>query len=341
LFKTFQDNLLAFYQSFPIEKPWQADRDPYKIWLLEVLSQQTRMEQALPYYRRLVDRFPKIELLADASEDDLFALWKGLGYYSRARNLHNTAKYITSEREGQFPRTYADIIKLNGVGPYTASAIASFAFREDVAVLDGNVHRVLSRVFGIAKTIQRGQDKDEFQNLANKLLIKGQSDIYNQAIMNFGSTHCKPQNPNCGDCNISEICYAYQNEKVGALPPPKLRPILRDRYFHFVFVKSKDNIYLRKRMEKDIWQGLYEGVVQENKDLDVDFWQKQKLDIAGLLWSPWLKQVLSHQRIWMKIAIIESENWSSNNFQAFHTSELKNIAFPRVVSKWIEAHGFD
>jgi len=299
------------------------------------------MEQALPYYKRLVEKFPRIEHLAEASEDDLFALWKGLGYYSRARNLHNTAKYITSERGGQFPRTYEEIIKLNGVGPYTASAIASFAFQEDVAVLDGNVHRVLSRVFGIAKTIQRGPDKNEFQNLANKLLIKGQSDVYNQAIMNFGSTHCKPQNPICCDCTMSKICYAYQNEKVGVLPPPKRRPILRDRYFHLVFVKSKDNIHLRKRMEKDIWQGLYEGVVQENKDLDVDFWQAQKIDTTELHWSPWQKQVLSHQRIWMKVAIIESENWSSTDFQAFHTSELKNIAFPRVVSKWIEAHAFD
>jgi len=333
----FQKNILEFYNRNSGSKPWNQDKDPYKIWLFEVVMQQTRLEQGYPYFERLIDKFPSINDLANASEDDLFAVWKGLGYYSRARNLQFTSKFIVNELAGKFPNTQVDLLKLKGVGEYTAAAIASFAFGQNVAVLDGNVHRVLSRIFGISRTIQSTTDKRYFQNLLSQLLIENQSAIFNQAMMDMGSQTCKPQNPNCENCFFIHHCIAYQQDRIKELPPKKVKPAMRDRHFYCLFVEYKGKIYVEKRMENDIWRGLYQGIMQEGEDIDSDFWKNKGIDVSNVVWSDWQKQLLSHQRIFMKLGTIKVRAAKNYTSQTFTSAELAAIPFPRVVSRFLES----
>lgn len=332
----FTAKILEFYSSNTLAKPWQLDRNPYKIWLLEVLSQQTRMGQAIPYYERIIARFPTLQDLAKASEDELFSLWKGLGYYSRARNLHFTSKYIVNELENHFPNNYQDLLKLKGVGEYTAAAIASFAYREHVAVLDGNVHRVLSRIFGIYKTLQSSQDKQYFQSIANKLLPKGKSDIFNQSMMNLGSQVCTPQNPRCEECLMSTICYAFKEDKIADLPPKKTRITLKERYLYCLFVEYQGKIYVQKRIQNDIWKGLYQGILQEGEELDTTFWKETIGDYKRIKWSDWQKQILSHQRIFMKIGYFKAKSNYPVLREMQGLNSIENTPFPRVISRWWE-----
>jgi A/G-specific adenine glycosylase len=334
---SFRTSLLDFHSRSHITKPWKTDKNPYKIWVFEVVMQQTRMEQGLPYFERLIAKFPTIEDLAIAREDDLFAVWKGLGYYSRARNLQFTAKLIVNELGGKFPNTYTELLKLKGVGEYTAAAIASFAFGEDIAVLDGNVHRILSRYFGINKTIQSNTDKKYFQVIVNELLIKGNSASFNQAMMDMGSRVCKPQNPICQDCFFSSNCKAFNGDKISVLPPKKVRPMLRERHFYCLFVEHGGKIYLEKRLEKDIWKGLYQGIVQEGEELEMEFWKEKGIDISKVNWSETLSQVLSHQKIFMKMAIIKVVKTSLEKVNFLVIEDLKTIAMPRIVSRWWES----
>jgi A/G-specific adenine glycosylase len=334
---SFQRSLLEFYSQSNETKPWIIDKNPYKIWVFEVVMQQTRMEQGLPYFERLIAKFPTIEDLAIAREDDLYAVWKGLGYYSRARNLQFTAKYIANELKGKFPSSYIELLRLKGVGEYTAAAIASFSFNEDVAVLDGNVHRVLSRIFGIERTIQSSTDKRYFHDLANQLLLIGKAAIFNQAMMDMGSSVCKPQNPICLNCSFSHNCYAYQKNKISNFPPKKIRPDLKKRFFYCLFVEYKGRIYLEKRIENDIWKGLYQGIVQEGEELEMEFWKEKGIDISKVNWSETLSQVLSHQKIFMKMAIIKVVNTSLEKVNFLVIEDLKTIAMPRIVSRWWES----
>ena len=332
----FQNNLLEFYSQAEELKPWKTDTNPYKIWVFEVVMQQTRMAQGIPFYERLLAKFPTIADLANASEDQLFSVWKGLGYYSRARNLQFSAKYIVNDLNGNFPQTYHDCLRLKGVGEYTAAAISSFAFGEDIAVLDGNVHRFLSRFFGIEKTIQSTTDKKYFQTLASELLVSGQSAIFNQAMMDMGSVVCKPQNPLCQDCSFSNQCIAYQSETIKNFPPKKIRLVLKERHFYCLFVHYKGKIYLEKRTENDVWRGLYQGIIQEGKEIVPEYWAAKSLDMASVLWSEWQIQVLSHQKIFMKMALYQfkKSNLKKENFIELH--EIHHWAMPRIVSKWLE-----
>jgi A/G-specific adenine glycosylase len=334
---SFQRSLLEFYSQSNETKPWIIDKNPYKIWVFEVVMQQTRMEQGLPYFERLIAKFPTIEDLAIAREDDLYAVWKGLGYYSRARNLQFTAKYIANELKGKFPSSYIELLRLKGVGEYTAAAIASFSFNEDVAVLDGNVHRVLSRIFGIERTIQSSTDKRYFHDLANQLLLIGKAAIFNQAMMDMGSRVCKPQNPICLNCSFCHSCHAYQKNKISNFPPKKIRPDLKKRFFYCLFVEYKGRIYLEKRIENDIWKGLYQGIVQEGEELEMEFWKEKGIDISKVNWSETLSQVLSHQKIFMKMAIIKVVNTSLEKVNFLVIEDLKTIAMPRIVSRWWES----
>lgn len=333
----FQKNILEFYNRNSDSKPWNQDKDPYKIWLFEVVMQQTRLEQGYPYFERLIDKFPSINDLANASEDDLFAVWKGLGYYSRARNLQFTAKFIVNELAGKFPNTYVDLLKLKGVGEYTAAAIASFAFGQNVAVLDGNVHRVLSRIFGVSRTIQSTTDKRYFQNLLSQLLIENQSAMFNQAMMDMGSQICKPQNPNCENCFFIHHCIAYQQDCIKELPPKKVKPVMRDRHFYCLFVEYKGKIYVEKRMENDIWRGLYQGIMQEGEDIDGDFWKNKGIDVSSVVWSDWQKQLLSHQRVFMKLGKIKVKVAKNYTLQTIEKREFNALPFPRVVSRFLES----
>ena len=214
----FSEKLIVWYKQNERDLPWRKTTDPYKIWLSEIILQQTRVAQGLNYYNKFLNKHPTIQSLAESSEKNILNLWQGLGYYSRARNLHFTAKYISKELNGKFPTKYQDILNLKGVGEYTAAAIASFSYQEVYPVIDGNVYRVLSRIFGVESAIDSTSGKKIFKKLATELIDNKNPDTYNQAIMEFGALQCKPKNPNCEDCPFLLECFAYKNKQITELP---------------------------------------------------------------------------------------------------------------------------
>lgn len=256
---TFGQKLIRWYLENKRDLPWRKSSDPYFIWLSEVILQQTRVVQGLPYYEKFVASFPTVFDLAQADEQQVLKIWQGLGYYSRARNLHHTAQFVVENLDGKFPSSYNELIKLKGVGSYTAAAIASFSENENVAVVDGNVYRVLSRYFGIETDITSTQGKKEFQSLADSVLERGNSSVYNQAIMEFGALQCTPKNPNCSECILSDSCYALQKNKVEQLPVKSKKTKVTKRYLNYlIFLDSENKTLINKRTQNGIWKNLYE-----------------------------------------------------------------------------------
>ena len=253
----FSKLLIDWYLSNQRELPWRKTKNPYHIWLSEIMLQQTRVAQGLPYYLRFTEEFPTVFDLAEASEEKVLKLWQGLGYYSRARNLHFTAKEIVKNHQGQFPSDYHQLLKLKGIGSYTAAAITSFAFNQPYAVVDGNVIRVLSRVFGIEIPYDSVTGKKRFQQLAQELLIKNKPGMYNQAIMEFGALQCKPKSPNCSICPMQDFCIAYQAMEVHAFPVRSKKIKVKERFLHFLMIQTDNGICIGKR-KSGIWNGLYE-----------------------------------------------------------------------------------
>ena len=244
--------------------PWRNTTHPYHIWLSEIILQQTRVAQGLPYYIAFTEAFPTVQDLAQATEEEVLKLWQGLGYYSRGRNLHASAKMIVEEMDGVFPNTYEEIKKLKGVGDYTASAIASICFNEPTAVVDGNVYRVLSRVYGIDTPINSTAGVKEFKALAQALIDEDRPADFNQAIMEFGAIQCKPQNPYCLHCIYNDSCVALQQNKVSVLPVKLKKTKVKHKYFHYLYIKDKQGqTIIKQRTGKGIWQGLYEFPVIE------------------------------------------------------------------------------
>lgn len=245
--------------------PWKGEKDPYKIWLSEIILQQTRVEQGLKYYEKFVSKYATIQQLAKATDDDVLKDWEGLGYYSRCRNLLHTARLITNELDGKFPEKYDDILALKGVGVYTASAIASFAYKLPHAVVDGNVVRVLSRFVGTKQTFISSGDKKYYQTLADAFLSKRKPDEYNQAIMDFGATLCKPQSPSCEICPLAKKCVAFQTNAVAEYPVKKKKLVLKKRIFHYIVLRNGAHTYIQQRGAGDIWQSLYQPILIEQK----------------------------------------------------------------------------
>lgn len=255
----FSKSLVQWYLQNKRDLPWRNTTNPYAIWLSEIMLQQTRVAQGLPYFLKFTEAFPTVFDLAKADEEQVLKLWQGLGYYSRARNLHNTAKYVAFELNGKFPESYAELLKLKGIGEYTAAAIASFSYNEIVPVVDGNVFRVLSRYFDVETDIASSGAKKEFAQLAAALMPKNQANIFNQAIMEFGALQCVPKNPNCGICVFNDSCLALQKKKVAQLPVKSKKIKVTNRYFNYlVFWDENENTIISKRSEKGIWQNLYE-----------------------------------------------------------------------------------
>lgn len=326
--------------------PWKGEKNPYKIWLSEIILQQTRVEQGLNYYHRFIEAFPDIHKLAKADDAKIFKLWEGLGYYSRCRNLIITARFISKERKGKFPETYEDIRSLKGVGPYTAAAISSFAFDLPHAVVDGNVFRVLSRVFGINQSIDSAEGKKYFTQLANKLLDKKEPGIYNQAIMDFGAVTCKPIAPLCDDCLFKKKCYAFLNDKINELPVKEKKLKIRKRWFYYLFINNNNKTAIRQRIKKDIWQDLYEfPLIETTQEEEIDnvlsmaekegWLQKKSYQITGI--SPLLKQQLSHQLISGRfIALKIMKGFSKQkNGQWITKDKLKTYAFPKFINQYL------
>ena len=268
--------------------PWKGEPDPYKIWLSEIILQQTRVEQGWHYYNRFVASFPNINLLAKAPEEKVFKLWEGLGYYTRCKNLIATAKFIAKEKQGRFPDSYEEILSLKGIGPYTAAAIASFAFNLPHAVVDGNVFRVLSRFFGIENPIDSNAGKKLFTDLAEALLDKKLPGIYNQAIMDFGAVTCKPKNPLCSTCPLQEKCVALATGKVNILPVKEGKLVKRTRWFYYLVAEHNGKIYVRKRGAKDIWENLNEFILLE---------EERSMTVAELQATPAFKRLVKGNNI--------------------------------------------
>ncbi len=262
----FTATLLRWYEQHGRSLPWRADCNPYAIWLSEIILQQTRIEQGLPYWERFMQRFPTVEALAAATEDDVLRLWQGLGYYSRARNLHAAARQVVAE--GGFPQTYAGLRSLKGVGDYTAAAIGSFAFNLPVAAVDGNAYRVLARHFGIDTPINTTQGKRLFAELAQSLLPERQAADFNQAMMDFGATWCTPSSPQCASCPFVETCEALHSKRVAELPVKLRKTKIKTRHLSYIYIICKGEIAIRRRPSGDIWQGLWEvPVVEEGRSV--------------------------------------------------------------------------
>lgn len=262
----FINGLMAWYALHKRPLPWRAHLDPYKIWLSEIILQQTRVVQGLPYYERFISAYPTVYDLAQASLEEVLHLWQGLGYYRRAHNLHACSKHVVSHLDGRFPTTYKELLKLPGIGPYTAAAIASIAFNEAVAVVDGNVYRVLARLFGIEEDIASTQGKKAFQELASALLPDQHAGSYNQALMEFGALHCTPQQPKCRVCPFQKECIAYGEGSQKRLPIKKRLVKVKQRYLHYLLIHEEGHLYVRQRRGQDIWQGLYDFYLIEQEE---------------------------------------------------------------------------
>jgi len=255
----FAKSILDWDRDIDRGMPWQGEKDPYLIWLSEILLQQTRVEQGLPYYLKFKEKYPTIQDLANASDDEVMRLWQGLGYYSRCRNLLYTARYITNELNATFPSSYEDILKLKGVGPYTAAAIASFAYNINKPVVDGNVKRVISRYAGVEEPIDGKAGSDKITDFSQKAIDATKAPaIYNQAIMNFGALNCTPKSPKCSDCILKSDCYAFQQDRVKYLPKKEKKIKKKSRYFIYLHVEVGEMILIQQRIQKDIWQQLYQ-----------------------------------------------------------------------------------
>ncbi len=326
--------------------PWKGEKDPYRIWLSEIILQQTRVEQGLAYYNKFISVFPSIHQLANAPEQEVFKLWEGLGYYSRCKNLIETARFLSKELNGRFPSTYEEVRALKGVGPYTAAAITSFAYNLPHAVVDGNVLRVLSRYFGIATPIDSTEGKKLYNNLAGELLNRQYPALYNQAIMDFGAVICKAQQPLCTICVQREDCNAYNNNLVKVLPVKEKILVKKTRWFYYFIVEYQDKLYIRKRSSKDIWENLYEFVLKESdKEIlhDSDSFKKMFQSMIGQHpfsihhFSKAYRQKLTHQTIigqFIKVTI-SNPAFISGEYEAVLKNELFKYPFPKIIANWL------
>lgn len=344
----FSTTLITWYQQNKRDLPWRDDTNPYSIWLSEIILQQTRVDQGLPYFIRFTNSFPTVFDLAGADEEDVLKLWQGLGYYSRARNLHQTAKHIVTHFKGEFPNNYSDLLQLKGVGHYTAAAIASFAYNENVAVVDGNVFRVLSRYFAIETDISASGTKREFTQLANKLLPKGKANVFNQAIMEFGALQCLPKNPDCFNCVLNKSCLALKKKKVAHFPVKQKKIKVVDKFFNYLlFLDEQENTVIKKRTEKGIWLHLYEfPIIQttsdESDETVLDLIQKQQfvpneIKEIQLCNSEQIRHKLSHQHLFIKFWKVKVKGAIPNGIGK--EAAIK-FPFPIVIYNFIEKEWF-
>ncbi|WP_426062886.1 A/G-specific adenine glycosylase [Flavobacterium sp. DSP2-3-1] len=340
----FSNVLIQWYLQNKRDLPWRNTTDPYPIWLSEIMLQQTRVAQGMPYFLSFTNAFPTVFDLAKANEEQVLKLWQGLGYYSRARNLHKTAQHIAEELSGVFPGNYNDLLKLKGVGEYTAAAIASFSYNEAVPVVDGNVFRVLSRYFDLDTDIAQASAKKEFAALALELMPKNNPATFNQAIMEFGALQCVPKSPNCGICIFNESCAALQKNKVDQLPVKSKKLKVRKRYFNFLVVADEiGNTIIQKRADKGIWHNLYQyPLIETEKEEDFDYvseavqgdYFKDNTVISMLEYNE--KSIihkLSHQHLHIKFWNVKVKGTIENGIDQ---ETLKTYPFPIVIHNFIE-----
>ena len=344
----FSTKLINWYTVNKRDLPWRSTNNPYYIWLSEIILQQTQVVQGTPYYHAFTSQFPTVYDLANANEEDVLKLWQGLGYYSRARNLHWSAKYIVKELDGVFPDTYKDILKLKGVGDYTASAIASICFNEVTAVVDGNVYRALSRIFGIETPINSTSGQKEFKALAQQLIDKQQPAIFNQAIMEFGARQCKPKNPDCSVCPFKTSCLALKENKIAVLPVKLKKTKVTKKYFNFIVIISKnEKTVLEQRIGSGIWQNLYQFPLIEtekpstynnikSKIENLDVLEDMNFDVH-LYNDTDIIHKLSHQHLYTKFWIVSVDESIEKGIEI---SNIKDFPVPILIGNFIDKFNF-
>ncbi|MBT5090482.1 MAG: A/G-specific adenine glycosylase [Flavobacteriales bacterium] len=340
----FSNKLIGWYQDNKRDLPWRNTVNPYHIWLSEIILQQTRVLQGTPCYLAFLKAFPTIEDLANAPEFKVLKMWQGLGYYSRARNLHFTAKDIVNNFGGEFPKDYRKMLQFKGIGVYTAAAITSFAFDMPYAVVDGNVIRVLSRVFGVSIPSDTSVGKKQFQQLAQELLIEKESAIYNQAIMEFGAMKCKPKSPDCSNCPMQDFCVAYATNSVAELPVKSMKIKVKDRFLHYFLIEQEDNVFLGKR-KSGIWIGLYEFPflefpikMNQKQVMQSDEWSQRFLnstcDVKSV--SSEFIHILSHQKIYAQFWQINATGVKLEEYELIPRNSLLEFPVSRLTEKYFE-----
>ncbi len=343
----FSEEIIEWYQKYKRDLPWRNTSDPYIIWLSEIIMQQTRVEQGMPYFNRFAEKYPTVKHFASATEEEILKLWQGLGYYSRGRNMYQTSQAVMEEHAGYFPRDYDSLIRLKGIGEYTAAAISSFSSNEAKAVVDGNVFRLLSRYFGIDTPINSGKGKKIFTDLANELLDQIQAGIFNQAMMEFGSLQCKPKNPDCLKCPFQTSCEARLKNRINELPVKIKAQKSRDRYFNYILAIKNDQILVNKRRSGDIWENMIDLPLFETEsrtevpDLirSENFIKAFGKEVLIRSSSKPIKHVLSHQKL--HTTFIQIENFTENFLQDqawYYVSreELENLPQPKLIFQFFE-----
>ncbi len=341
----FSDILVSWYIKNKRNLPWRETKDPYKIWLSEIILQQTRVVQGLPYYLNFVKTFPTVEDLASAEEQQVLRLWQGLGYYSRARNLHACAKMIVSSHNGKFPKSAAELKKLKGIGDYTSAAIASFCFKEVSPVLDGNVFRVIARYFGIQADIADAKSKKEFYQVLNQVIDPERPDLFNQAIMEFGALHCTPANPACMYCDLQSTCFSFENKTQSRLPVKSKKIKVKEKHFQYLIFTLGEKVFMKKRGDKGIWAGLYDFFLLESKEFKIEEqFDKSQLEKLTLIEeSKVFKHVLTHQVIWAKFFVINLPSLEGYEFFlkqlcAFDRHELIDLPKPKLIDNYLKEY---
>lgn len=337
------NQIIEWYLQYKRDLPWRKTKDAYTIWISEIMLQQTRVATATDYFNRFINQYPTVSDLALADEREVLKLWQGLGYYSRARNLHATAKIIHIEYKGVFPNTYKEILKLKGIGTYTAAAISSFAFNLPYAALDGNVFRVLSRIYGIDKPIDTGEGKKLFQKLANETMGNARPEIYNQAIIEFGALQCIPRNPKCEICPVQANCLAFGDGQVDQLPLKSKQIKTKNRYFYYLFLSCKNRFIIEKREGKDIWENLYQyPLIESDKAISTEellqtskwkgLFENKELAIHSICDK--VVHKLSHQNLHTTIIHINmniDQLKNNSSFQIIKYSDIDNYPFPKPI----------
>ncbi|MGI2262195.1 A/G-specific adenine glycosylase [Candidatus Cardinium hertigii] len=352
----FRRLLLSWYKLHQRCLPWRTTKDPYKIWLSEIILQQTRVVQGLPYYERFIAQYPSVVALSRATEQDVLCLWQGLGYYSRARNLHHCARTIVEKYNGVFPTSYRSLLTLKGVGPYTAAAIAAVSFKEVVAAVDGNVYRVLARIFGLTYDIGTSQGRKQMHQFATLLVDPIQPDTYSQAIMDFGALQCTPVAPFCTTCIFNSYCVAFYTDRQKVLPVKTNKLYKRVRYFDYFILQYKEVIYMKKRIKRDIWQGMYDFYLLENKQrLVVDQMEDPLCRLAKshhLSITTFEKEachLLTHQKLLVKFhkievtsAFLQATNDLLNQFSlvSFNRSQIQTLPKPILIQNFLKRLNF-
>ena len=344
-YQAFSFLIIRWYIENPRDLPWRNTRDPYKIWLSEIILQQTRVAQGLPYYEAFVNAYSTVKDLALAPEEEVLRLWQGLGYYSRARNLHFCAKTIWFELEGKFPNTYNNLLKLKGVGSYTAAAISSFAFDEVKAVVDGNVFRVLSRYFGIPTDIASGAGKKEFEALANAIIPLDNPAEFNQAMMDFGARLCVPKSPDCESCPLKNTCFAYQQELVSSLPVKINKTKVKERALHYMVIRCGNYSVWNKRTSGDIWEGLHDFPQEEMLEQKENKGKSLPQPDSVEAYPKNFRHILSHQRLTAKFSTItispdkstELAEWcDSQGLLMVEEERIDYLAKPKLIVNFLK-----